>query len=93
MIVSGTALWAPWTLLFLTTTNPWWFVVFRVLEGLGAAAVVPAAQAQSEKSPATRTAVRPMAGLTTAQYGGLFSGPLRWLGQCTLSAVVTAYGL
>ncbi len=79
MIVSGTALYAISTLLFLTTTNPWWFVVFRVLEGLGAAAVVPAAQALIGEITGNENRSQAYGWLTTAQYGGLILGPaLAW---------------
>ena len=42
MIIFGTVLYAVATALFVTTTHPGWFVVFRLIEGMGAAAVVPA---------------------------------------------------
>lgn len=45
LAVIGTLIFALATLLFVTTTNPWWFVVFRVLEGLGAALFMPASRA------------------------------------------------
>ncbi len=45
MMVIGTSLYAVATLLFVTTTHAEWFILFRFLEGLGAAAVGPAGQA------------------------------------------------
>jgi len=79
MIVSGTVLYAVSTLLFLTTTDPWWFVVFRVLEGMGAAAVVPAAQAFVADITSNERRGQAYGWLTTAQYAGLILGPaLSW---------------
>jgi len=45
MVVSGAFLYAVATLLFASTTRPAWFIVFRLLEGIGAAAITPAGQA------------------------------------------------
>ncbi|NLE11424.1 MAG: MFS transporter, partial [Actinobacteria bacterium] len=45
VIVAGVILYALASGLFISTTNPWWFIVFRLLEGMGAAAVTPAGQA------------------------------------------------
>lgn len=79
MIVGGTALFAVSTLLFLATTDPWWFVVFRALEGIGAAAVVPAAQAFIAEITTNDDRSQAYGWLTTAQYGGLILGPaLAW---------------
>ncbi len=75
MMVGGTLLFALSTLLFLTTTDPWWFVAFRVLEGIGAAAVVPAAQAFVAEITSNENRSRAYGWLTTAQYGGLIVGP------------------
>jgi DHA1 family multidrug resistance protein-like MFS transporter len=79
MMVMGVCLYSLATALFVSTTNPYWFVVFRLLEGMGAAAVTPAGQAfiaditpDSERSQA-------YGWLTTAQFGGLVAGPaLAW---------------
>ncbi len=79
VIVTGVALYAATMLLFTTTLEPSWFIVFRLLEGVGAAAVGPAGQAfiadisrQDERSRAYGI-------LTTAQFGGLIVGPaLAW---------------
>lgn len=75
MMVAGTLLYAVSTLLFLTTRDPWLFVVFRALEGMGAAAVVPAAQAFVAEITTNRDRARAYGWLTTAQYGGLIIGP------------------
>ncbi len=75
MMVAGTLLYAVSTLLFLTTRDPWLFVVFRALEGMGAAAVVPAAQAFVAEITTNRDRARAYGWLTTAQYGGLIVGP------------------
>ncbi len=75
MIVAGTLLYAVSTLLFLTTTDPWLFVLFRALEGVGAAAVVPAAQAFVAEISTNENRSRAYGWLTTAQYGGLIIGP------------------
>jgi MFS family permease len=79
MVVSGTALFAVSTLLFLATTDAWWFVAFRVLEGIGTAAVVPAAQAFVAEITTNENRSQSYGWLTTAQYGGLILGPaLAW---------------
>jgi DHA1 family multidrug resistance protein-like MFS transporter len=80
MMVMGTVLFAVSTLLFVTTTDPWWFIAFRLLEGIGAAAVVPAAQAFVAEITTDAHRSRAYGWLTTAQYGGLIAGPgLAWL--------------
>ena len=79
VMVGGTLLYAVSSLLFLTTTDPWWFVAFRVLEGAGAAAVVPAAQAFLADITTDRDRGKAFGWLTTAQYAGLIAGPaLAW---------------
>jgi MFS family permease len=75
MIVAGTALYAVSTALFLTTREPLLFVLFRALEGLGAAAVVPAAQAFVAEITTDEHRSRAYGWLTSAQYGGLIAGP------------------
>ncbi|GAB4251752.1 MAG: MFS transporter [Thermoleophilia bacterium] len=75
LILGGVALYAFATLLFVTTTRPAWFVLFRLLEGMGAAAVQPAAQALiADITPEGRRS-RAYGWLTTAQFGGLVAGP------------------
>jgi len=75
MMVAGTTLYAVSTLLFLTTVDPWWFIAFRALEGLGAAAVVPAGLAFIAEITADADRSQAYGWLTTAQYGGLILGP------------------
>jgi MFS transporter, DHA1 family, multidrug resistance protein len=80
MMVGGTVLFAVSTLLFLTTTDPWWFVAFRVLEGVGTAAVVPAAQAFVADITSDDDRSRAYGWLMSAQYDGLIVGPaVAWL--------------
>ena len=45
VMIAGAALYTVALLLFTTTTDPYWFVLFRLLEGIGTAAFGPAAQA------------------------------------------------
>ncbi len=79
MIIAGTVLSAVATGLFVTTTNPTWFVVFRLVEGMGAAAVVPAAQAFVADITANENRSRAYGWLTSAQFTGLIVGPaLAW---------------
>ena len=47
VLLLGVGLYTTATLLFLTTTDPWWFVLFRFLEGMGAAAVFERARIES----------------------------------------------
>jgi MFS family permease len=75
VIVSGVALYAVATLLFLSTKHPTWFIFFRFLEGVGAAAVGPAGQALIADLTTERTRSRAYGWLTTAQFGGLVAGP------------------
>ena len=75
MMVAGTALYAVSTALFLTTRDPWLFALFRAVEGLGAAAVVPAAQAFVAEITTDEHRSRAYGWLTSAQYGGLIAGP------------------
>jgi len=75
LIVSGVCLYAIATLLFVTTTHAAWFTVFRLLEGVAAAAVGPASQAFIADITDDRTRSRAYGWLTTAQFGGLIIGP------------------
>ena len=66
-------------LLFISTTHPAWFIFFRLLEGVGAAAVTPAGQALVADLSAEKDRSRAYGWLTTAQFGGLVAGPvLAW---------------
>ena len=79
MIVAGVVLYAVSTLLFVTTTHPGWFLLFRLLEGIGAAAVGPAGQAFIADITTDENRSRAYGWLTTAQFGGLVAGPaLAW---------------
>jgi MFS family permease len=79
LMVLGVCLYAVATGLFLSTTRPGWFVLFRLLEGMGAAAVGPAGQAFIADITTNETRSRAYGLLTTAQFGGLVAGPaLAW---------------
>ena len=79
VMVSGVALYAVAMLLFTTTLEPMWFIAFRLLEGIGAAAVGPAGQAFIADITPERHRSRAYGILTTAQFGGLIVGPaLAW---------------
>ena len=75
VLVGGVALYAVSTLLFLSTTEPWWFVLFRFLEGAAAGAVWPAGQAFVADLSRPETRSRAYGWMTTAQFGGLVVGP------------------
>ncbi|MBN1321295.1 MAG: MFS transporter [Thermoleophilia bacterium] len=76
LIVSGVALYALASGLFVSTTNPWWFIFFRLLEGVGAAAVTPAGSALIADLSTEETRSRAYGWYTTAQFGGLVAGPV-----------------
>jgi MFS family permease len=76
VIVAGIALFAIATLLFVSTTHPGWFMLFRLLEGVGAAAVTPAGMALIADLSTERTRSRAYGWYTTAQFGGLVAGPV-----------------
>ena len=75
VMVGGVALTAVAMLLFTTTTNPIWFIVFRLLEGVGTAGVGPAGQAFIADITPERDRSKAYGILTTAQFGGLIVGP------------------
>ena len=79
VIVAGVLTYGLSTLLFVTTTHPVWFILFRFLEGAGAAAVYPAGQAfVADITPAHRRS-QAYGWMNTAQFGGLVAGPaLAW---------------
>ena len=62
-------------LLFTTTTDPYWFILFRLLEGIGTAAFGPAAQAFVADITTEENRSKAYGFLTTAQFGGLIVGP------------------
>jgi MFS family permease len=75
IMVSGVWLYAVSSFLFVVTTHPGWFIVFRLLEGIGAAAVGPAGQAFiADITPPDRRS-QAYGWLTSAQFGGLVAGP------------------
>ena len=75
VIVSGVTLYAVATALFVTTAHPGWFILFRFLEGVGAAAIGPAGRALVADLSTEDTRSRAYGWLTTAQFGGLAAGP------------------
>ena len=76
VIVAGVVLYATASGLFLSTTNPWWFILFRLLEGIGAAGVTPAGQALIADLSTEESRSQAYGWYTTAQFGGLVAGPL-----------------
>ncbi|MFH0917310.1 MAG: MFS transporter [bacterium] len=76
VIVAGVGLYSVATVLFVSTTHPGWFILFRLLEGMGAAAVTPAGQALVAELTTENTRSRAYGWLTTAQFGGLVAGPV-----------------
>ena len=56
--------------------GPLWFVLFRFLEGAGAAATMPAGNSFVADITTEETRSRAYGLLTTAQFGGLVAGPL-----------------
>ncbi len=89
VMIGGVTLFAVAMLLFTTTMNPWWFVVFRLLEGVGTAAVAPAAMAFVADVTTDSNRSKSYGILMSAQFGGLIVGPaigaiaLRFLGDGT----------
>ncbi len=75
LLVAGVALYSVSTLLFVTTTKPEWFVLFRLLEGAGAGIVTPAAMAFVADITPEPERGRAYGWLTSAQFGGLVAGP------------------
>ena len=75
VMVGGAIVYTVALLLFTTTTDPYWFILFRLLEGIGTAAFGPAAAAfvADITTPSNRS--RAYGFLTTAQFGGLIVGP------------------
>ena len=75
VIVAGVCLYAVSSFLFVVTRRPEWFVFFRLLEGVGSAAVGPAGQAfLADITPEDRRS-QAYGWLTSAQFGGLVAGP------------------
>jgi DHA1 family multidrug resistance protein-like MFS transporter len=77
--VAGVALSAVAMLLFTVTLEPRWFILFRLLEGIGAAAVGPAGQAFIADITHERDRSKAYGIFMSAQFGGLIVGPaLAW---------------
>lgn len=76
VIVAGVVFYAVACALFISTTHPGWFTLFRLLEGVGAAAITPAGQALVAELSTEQTRSRAYGWLTTAQFGGLVAGPV-----------------
>jgi DHA1 family multidrug resistance protein-like MFS transporter len=75
VMIGGAVVYTVALLLFTTTTDPYWFIFFRLLEGIGTAAFGPAAQAFVADITTTENRSRAYGFLTTAQFGGLIVGP------------------
>jgi MFS family permease len=75
VMVGGAVVYTVALLLFTTTTDPYWFILFRLLEGVGTAAFGPAAQAFVADITTDENRSKAYGFLTTAQFGGLIVGP------------------
>ena len=75
VMLFGVVLYALAMFLFTRTSDPWWFVLFRLLEGIGTAAVAPAAMAFVADITTERNRSKAYGILTSAQFGGLIAGP------------------
>ena len=75
VIIGGIVLYAAAMFLFTRTADPWWFVLFRFLEGVGTAAVAPASMALVADITTEQTRSKAYGILTSAQFGGLIVGP------------------
>ncbi len=75
VMIGGAILYTIALLLFTATTDPYWFIFFRLLEGIGTAAFGPAAQAFVADITNEENRSKAYGLLTTAQFGGLIVGP------------------
>lgn len=75
VMVAGALTYTVALLLFTTTLNPYWFILFRLLEGIGTAAFGPAALAFIADITSEGNRSKAYGFLTTAQFGGLIVGP------------------
>ncbi len=75
VMLGGVILYAVSMFLFTRTADPYWFVLFRFLEGVGTAAVAPAAMAFVADITTEQTRSKAYGILTSAQFGGLIAGP------------------
>ena len=80
VVVAGMLLYSLATLLFVTTVNAWWFLLFRLCEGIGAASVEPASTAFIADASDEASRGRAYGLLTSAQFGGLVAGPALAIG-------------
>ncbi|NLG65605.1 MAG: MFS transporter [Actinobacteria bacterium] len=84
IMVGGALVYTVALLLFTTTMDPYWFIVFRLLEGIGTAAFGPAAQAYVADITSEENRSKAYGFLTTAQFGGLIVGPALAAGLMTV---------
>jgi len=75
VLLFGCVLFTATMFLFLTTTDPWWFVAFRFLEGVATAAVIPAVNALIADLTTDEDRSQAFGWITSAQFGGLILGP------------------
>ncbi len=75
VLIGGSLLFTTAMFLFLTTTDPWWFVGFRFLEGVATAAVIPAVNALIADFTEERQRSQAFGWMMSAQFGGLILGP------------------
>ena len=75
VMIGGAVVYTVALLLFTTTTDPYWFILFRLLEGIGTAAFGPAAQSFVADITTEENRSKAYGFLTTAQFGGLIVGP------------------
>ena len=85
VMIGGAVVYTIALLLFTTTTDPYWFILFRLLEGIGTAAFGPAAQSFVADITTEQNRSKAYGFLTTAQFGGLIVGP-------ALAAPLYAFG-
>ena len=75
VMLGGVVLYSVAMFLFTRTADPLWFVLFRLLEGIGTAAVAPAAMAFVADITTEKNRSKAYGILTSAQFGGLIVGP------------------
>ncbi len=75
VMIGGMVLYAVAMFLFTRTADPYWFVLFRFMEGVGTAAVAPAAMAFVADISTEQTRSKAYGILISAQFGGLIVGP------------------
>ena len=75
VLLFGSVLFTATMFLFLTTTDPWWFIAFRFLEGVATAAVIPAVNALIADLTTDEDRSQAFGWITSAQFGGLILGP------------------